>query len=132
MESQGVRSVTPVLMPANFKTLKPSARRALSIYSNDPNSSVIIRPAMAAPCYWSGRLRPFFQQRLPPHNVIDRLRDVGGVVAYALYVLGAEQQMCTEPDIAWILHHIGEELAEQRILHRIDLLISAPHLESFR
>ena len=78
------------------------------------------------------RLRPFFQQWLPPHNVIDRFRDVGGVVAYALYVLGAEQQMCTEPDIAWILHHIGEELAEQRILHRIDLLISAPHLESFR
>jgi hypothetical protein len=63
---------------------------------------VMIRTASSSgrqwQCHATGqvRLRPFFQQRLPPHNVIDRFRDVGGVVAYTPHVLGAGADLAHE------------------------------------
>src|SRR5579863_9406419 len=59
-------------------------------------------------------------------HVIDGFGDVGGMVADTLDVLGAEHQMHAEGDIARILHHIGEELAEQRRAHRIDFFVAVP------
>src|SRR4029078_7047512 len=56
-------------------------------------------------------LRPLVGDGPAMHQEIHRLGDVGGVVADALDVLGAEQEMGAEPDIARILHHVGEELA---------------------
>ena len=61
-------------------------------------------------------------------HVVDGLGDVGGVIAHALDVLGAEQQVDAEGDVARILHHVGQELAEQRGAHGVDLLVAAPHL----
>ena len=55
------------------------------------------------------------------NEVVDVLGDVGGVIADPLDVLGAEQQMRADADVARILHHVGQQLAEQRIVHRVDL-----------
>ena len=64
---------------------------------------------------------------LAVHEVVDVLGDVGGVVADALDVLGAEQQMRAQADVARILHHVGEQLAKQRIVHGVDPLVLPPH-----
>ena len=58
-------------------------------------------------------------------HVEHRLGDVGGVVADPLDVLGAEQQMRAEPDVARILHHVGQQFAEQRGADGVDLLVAA-------
>ena len=71
-------------------------------------------------------LRPL-ARRLAGDEVVDRLGDVGGVVADALDVLGAEQEMRAEADIARILHHVGQQLAEERGVHGVDLAVRAPH-----
>ena len=70
-------------------------------------------------------LRPLVGERAAVDHVVHRLGDVGGVVADALDVLGAEQQMRAERDVARILHHVGEQLAEQRGVDRVDLLVAA-------
>src|SRR5690606_11006509 len=62
-------------------------------------------------------------------EVVDALGDVGRVIADTLDVLGAEQKMGAEADVARILHHVGQELAKHRIIHGIDLLILAPDRE---
>ena len=72
-------------------------------------------------------LRPVVGQRHAVHEVVHVLGDVGGVVADALDVLGGEQQMRAQADVARVLHHVGEELAEQRIVHGVDALVAAPH-----
>ena len=66
------------------------------------------------------------------NEVIDILRDVGRVIADALDILRGKQQMGAEPDGAGILHHIGQELAEDRIVERIDFLVRTPHFEGPR
>ena len=65
-------------------------------------------------------LRPVERQRVAGHEVEDRLGDVGGVVADALDVLRAEQEVRAERDVARILHHEGQEVAEHRILQRVE------------
>ena len=72
-------------------------------------------------------LRPLVGDRPALDDVVHRLGDVGGVVAHALDVLGAEQQMDAERDVARIFHHIGEQLAEHRGADRVDFLVAAPH-----
>ena len=69
------------------------------------------------------------RKRLTGDEVVDRLRDVGGVVADPLDVLGAEQEMSAERNVARILHHVGEELAEQRGIEGVDLIVALPHVE---
>ena len=49
------------------------------------------------------------------------------MVAHALDVLRAEQEMRAERDVARVFHHVGEQLAEQRVVDRVDLLVAAPH-----
>ncbi len=49
------------------------------------------------------------------------------MVAHPLDVLGAKQQVDTNADIARVFHHVGEQLAEQRVVDRVDLLVAAPH-----
>ena len=61
------------------------------------------------------------------HQIVDVLGDVGGVIADALDVLGGEQQMRAQPDVARVFHHVGQQLAEQRIVHGVDALIVTPH-----
>src|SRR3546814_2263439 len=57
------------------------------------------------------------------------LGDVGGMVADALDVLGDEQQMRAGRDVARILHHVGEQLAEQAGIHLVDFLVAMPHVD---
>src|SRR5262249_11531467 len=75
------------------------------------------------------RLGPFSPDRLAVDEIVDVLGDVGGMVADALEVLGAEQEMRAQPDGARILHHVGKELAEDRVVERIELLIAAPYFK---
>ncbi len=56
------------------------------------------------------------------------LGDVGGVVADALDVLGDEQQVRAGGDVARVLHHVGQQLAEQAGVHLVHLLVPAPDL----
>ena len=56
------------------------------------------------------------------YEIIDRLGNIGRMVADALDILRTEEEMRAKADIARILHHVGEELAEERVVHRIDLL----------
>src|SRR5829696_1409656 len=74
-------------------------------------------------------LRPLGLEGLPGHEVVDGLGDVGGVVADALDVLGAEQEMRAERDVARVLHHISEELAEERGVERVDRTVALPDVE---
>ena len=46
------------------------------------------------------------------HGVVHRLGDVGRVVADPLEVLGDEQQVRAGRDVARVLHHVGDQLAE--------------------
>ncbi|ESY33756.1 hypothetical protein X749_02670 [Mesorhizobium sp. LNJC391B00] len=52
------------------------------------------------------------------------LGNVGGVVADALDVLGAKQQMRARRDVARIFHHVGQKLAKQRGVHGVDLVVA--------
>ena len=54
------------------------------------------------------------------------LRDVGRVVADPLDILGAEEKVRAEGDVPRVLHHVGEQLAEQRGIHRVDLVVPLP------
>ena len=72
---------------------------------------------------------PIVDQGAAVDEEMDVLGDVGGVVADALDVLGAEQQMGAEADVARVFHHVGQQLAEQRVVHRVDLLVGAPYGE---
>src|SRR5690606_37875822 len=60
-------------------------------------------------------------------DVIDRLGDVGGVVADAFDVLGAEDEMRAGGDVTRVFHHIGEKFPEQRSVHGVDVLVAVPH-----
>src|ERR1051325_12228492 len=61
-------------------------------------------------------LRPLIGERAALADVVDSLGNVGGVVAHALDVLRAEEQMRAERDVARVFHHVGEKLAEQRVV----------------
>ena len=62
----------------------------------------------------------------PVDQIEDRLGDVGRVVADPLDVLGAEQKMGAERDVARILHHVGQKVAEHRILQRVEFDVALP------
>ena len=69
-------------------------------------------------------LRTVGRQLLAGGNIIDSLGNVGGVITDALDVLGAEQQMGAGGDVARVFHHVGQQLAEQRGVDRVDLLVA--------
>src|SRR6202035_5056875 len=50
-------------------------------------------------------LRALVRQRAAFDHVVDGLGDVGRMVAHALDVLGAEQEMDAVADVARVLHH---------------------------
>ena len=54
------------------------------------------------------------------------------MIAHALDILRAEHQVNAERDIARVFHHVGEQLAEQRGAHRVDLLVALPDRERAR
>ena len=58
-----------------------------------------------------------------------RLGDIGGEVADALEILRHEQQMRAGGDVARILDHVGQELAEQARVHLVELFVAQPHRE---
>src|SRR5262245_11654822 len=57
-------------------------------------------------------------------NVEDGLGDIGGMVADALDILGAEQQMRAGGDVARILHHVSEQRTKQRSIHGVYLIVA--------
>ena len=69
-------------------------------------------------------LRTLFGKRATVHHIADRLGDVCGVVSHPLDVLGAEQQMNAERDVAMVFRHVGQQLAEKRGVHGVDLVIA--------
>src|SRR6185436_14664465 len=68
-------------------------------------------------------LRPVIAHRHAVHQEMHILGNVGAVVADALDILGGEQQMRAQSDVARVFHHVGEQLAEQGIVHGIDALV---------
>jgi hypothetical protein len=58
---------------------------------------------------------------------MHRLGDIGGVIAHALDILGAEHEMDAERNVARVFHHVGQELAEQRGAHGVDLFVALPY-----
>jgi hypothetical protein len=73
--------------------------------------------------------RALVPQRAPLHDVIYDFGDVGRMIAHPLDILDVEQQMRAKGDAARILHHVSEELSEQRVVDGIDLLVVASYLE---
>ena len=57
---------------------------------------------------------------------MDDLADVGRVIAHPFKVLGDEQHMGAGGDGARILHHVGQEFAEQAVVEVVDLGIAMP------
>src|SRR5215212_10657934 len=58
---------------------------------------------------------------------MDRLSDVRAMIADALDVLGAEEEVRAGRYAAWILHHVGQELAKKRIVEGVDAAVAGPH-----
>ena len=54
------------------------------------------------------------------HRVVDGLGDIGRMVADPLQVLGDEQQMRAGRDVARVFHHVGDQLAEDRVVEVVD------------
>ncbi len=50
------------------------------------------------------------------------------MVAHALDVLGDEVEMHAGRDVPRILHHEGQELAEERVVHLVDVAVAQAHL----
>ena len=93
-----------------------SARGVTSFTRSLPGVDVIVVTAF----------RPLRRQRLPGHEIEHGLGDVGGVVADALDVLRAEQQMRAIGDVARVFHHVGEQVAEHPILQRVEFGVALP------
>jgi hypothetical protein len=74
-------------------------------------------------------LGPLGRQIMAGDEVVDGLGDIGRMVADALDILGHEQEMRAERDVARILHHVGQELAEERRVERIDMAVALPDVE---
>src|SRR5271165_3468439 len=73
-------------------------------------------------------LRPRVRQALAGGGVVDGLGDVGRVIADALEVPGDEQQVRARRDVARIVHHVGDQLAEDRRVEVVDHAVRAPDL----
>src|ERR1700730_8552713 len=71
--------------------------------------------------------RALFGDRTTLDHEIDGFRDVGGMIANALDVLGTKHKMHTERDVTRIFHHVSQKLAEQRSTDGVDFLVAVPH-----
>ncbi len=60
---------------------------------------------------------------------VERFGDVRRVIADALEVLRHEEQMRAGRDVARILDHVGQELAEEARIHLVELFVAQPDLE---
>src|SRR3546814_1634326 len=60
-------------------------------------------------------------------DLVDELGDIGRMIADALDVLGHEQKMSARRDVARVLHHVGENLAEQTVVEVVHLLVLQPY-----
>jgi hypothetical protein len=69
---------------------------------------------------------PFVRELAAFLDVVNGFCDVGGMVAHSFDVRGAEQKVDAETDVARVFHHVGQELAEQRIVDRVDFLVATP------
>jgi hypothetical protein len=58
------------------------------------------------------------------YQVLYIFRDVRGVIANPLDVLRHEKQMGTRPDIARIVHHVDQQLAEQFGTESVELFVA--------
>ena len=92
------------------------------------HGSISLVPALgdAAPRAGVVALGAVVGQQLAGDEIVDVLGDIGGVVADALDVLGAEQQMRAQADVARVLHHVGQQLAEHGIVERVEPGVAAP------
>ena len=70
--------------------------------------------------------RPLVRQVRTGHQVEHGLGNVRGVVADPLDILGAEQKMGAERDVARILHHVRQEIAEDRVFEGVELGVPLP------
>ena len=50
------------------------------------------------------------------------------MIAHPLDVLRDEVEVHAGGDVARILHHEGQELAEQRVVHLVDIRVALTHL----
>ena len=62
----------------------------------------------------------------PVHQIDHGFGDVGRVIADPLDVLRAEQEMGAEGDVARILHHMRQEIAEHRVFQRVEIGVPLP------
>src|SRR5689334_21999205 len=76
--------------------------------------------------YRAVALRPDLRERLAVDEEIERLGDVGRVIADALEILRHEEKMRAGGDVARVLDHVGEELAEKARIHLIELFVAQP------
>ncbi len=109
LEIVGEQQAQRVLVLDDEDARRGAGRRAFA-----RRLTAVMAPRSSAGCASARRasLRPLHRQRLAGDEIDHRLGDVGGMVADALDVLGAEQQVRAEGDVARILHHEGEEVAE--------------------
>jgi len=57
---------------------------------------------------------------------VDVFRDVRGVIANTLDVLGAKEKMNAQTDHTRVFHHVGEKLSEDRVVKAIQIFILPP------
>src|SRR5688572_15706025 len=67
-------------------------------------------------------------EMLAGRREIDHFGDVGGVVADPLQILGDEQQMRRRRDVVGVLHHVGQQGAEDAVVEVVDGAVPVAHL----
>jgi hypothetical protein len=72
-------------------------------------------------------VRPLGRHRIPRDQIDHRFGDVGSVVTDPLEVLRAEEEMGAERDVTRILHHMGQEVAEDGVLQLVKVDVALPH-----
>ena len=74
-------------------------------------------------------VRPLGRQVRTGHQIEHGFGDVGRVIADPLDVLRAEQKMGAEGDVARILHHMRQKIAEHRVFQRVEIDVPLPDVE---
>src|SRR5580692_3440771 len=83
----------------------------------------------------SGRviaLGPFAGYGSAFDHVVNGLGDIGGMVADAFDVLGAEQVVDAERNSSRIFHRVGDEFPEQRDIKSVHFLVALPNPQSLK
>src|SRR5205823_3222919 len=70
---------------------------------------------------------PVNRQNFTGHKINHGLGDIRRMIADSFDVLGDEKEMGAKADVAGILHHERQKIAEDRVMEQVELCVSVPN-----